>query len=630
MNKIKKSYLSKVRRLNEVPSFAKKAVSEIKYQQRVISLRKKGAIPFTEEGFTKISWDLYRKNPTEIDAGSIWVKETIKNANGEEESWLVVNVDENDKIIRQVKASITKKAIVPGGTAMYEYEPGKFKHVFVEGIESQDPKTGENTFKVKPMWGGEEHFVVEEKKLKSAHIRGMKKTASSNDWVVDEEKLPNGYTVIYYAWVDDNDAGGSIVVIDSETEEEVDVPFDLPESFGKGIFEELEWGDIVDTDYLAGEYPKIVEKVKKLTPPPGFQYEMKVSKKTSHTPGAIVQVAIPQGGINEKYNGKVGEVVAAVPDRSKISFKDMPSLWFEDNTIKVVASCNVCGSDISLQSLKKLGKVKCRCGAFYSRRQLERIAKTVKINKEAVKKVGISQSYPDIKTYEEMEALFVNLFVNRVEKLIDEEEHIPDEAYQIAIEEFSHKRYRFGNMYFYYPDLDHRDYLLEELKERGIEISSKIASIKKAYIAQKGNEWCAMSEAGKSMGCYPTREKAEERLKQVEMFKHMKGSKKAQNVIFWFDDPKALKNLRYLQGPPTSPAGEEEIPLERLEGLEDEEKPEVEAKEVEKEASKTQKIKVSTEIKKEAKEKIGGIVKEGLEKTAQGGSSFEALRGGGV
>jgi len=36
-------------------------------------------------------------------------------------------------------------------------------------------------------------------------------------------------------------------------------------------------------------------------------------------------------------------------------------------------------------------------------------------------------------------------------------------------------------------------------------------------------EWCVYSEKGKSMGCYPSKAKAEERLDQIEMFKHMKG-----------------------------------------------------------------------------------------------------------
>lgn len=774
--KIGKSYLSRVRRLDEVPSFMKKAVAIVKYQERVNSLKAKGAIPFTETGFEKISWDMFQKTE-EPDFGSIWVVTTIKNANDEDEKWLVVNVDDNDKIIRSVKASITKKAqdlmleeefqngwaiavdsefrrrpdydalgfvgvytifaiapdgdmnplwssnevdfgnvsavkaievqvrekfeelkeevrnrpsvkasitkkaIIPGDSAMYEYEPGKFQQVFVAGIEERDPETGENTFKVRPMWGGgEEHFVVEEKKLKSASVE--KKADRDQDYFVNNfpADVSEGDVVavnvpgsIYHG------EEGKVIWVDSE-------------EGGRRVRVEFPDGssEVYDTYFL--------EKLS--------------SKKTSHTPGAIVQVVIPQGGINEKYNGKVGEVVAAVPDRSKISFKDMPSLWFEDNIIRVVASCNVCGSDISLQSLKKIGKVECRCGAFYSWRQLERIAKTAAVNERAFKKaIG--------KPAAGTNPIFIEWFVDKVEKLVDEEGYAPDEAYQIMIKESSDP----NEMLTDPDDKWFRDILVKKLKERDIRISlkeeeeeegreqldlalfslgadldklkaikrrtgegyeeiirnwlkgygdeitlneeevaqvvnafrdeyegdeetpeEKESSIKKAKIVPKGDEFCVEAESGRNMGCYSTKSKAEKRLKQVEMFKHMKGSKKAQkimdflshenmvdaaellrqkgigfkisgereliilkeeeydkaywilrdsgfgveaskktaqNVIFWFDDPKALKNLRYLQGPPTSPAGEEEL-LEKP-GLEEEK---IEGEEVGKEASK--------------------------------------------
>lgn len=40
----------------------------------------------------------------------------------------------------------------------------------------------------------------------------------------------------------------------------------------------------------------------------------------------------------------------------------------------------------------------------------------------------------------------------------------------------------------------------------------------------KGRPYCVYSEkTGRKFGCYPTREAAEKRLKQLEMFKHMKG-----------------------------------------------------------------------------------------------------------
>jgi hypothetical protein len=43
-----------------------------------------------------------------------------------------------------------------------------------------------------------------------------------------------------------------------------------------------------------------------------------------------------------------------------------------------------------------------------------------------------------------------------------------------------------------------------------------------AYIRKVGSQYCVFSESGKKMGCYKSRPAAEKRLKQVEMFKHMK------------------------------------------------------------------------------------------------------------
>ncbi|HED38639.1 MAG TPA: hypothetical protein ENI76_10420 [Ignavibacteria bacterium] len=44
------------------------------------------------------------------------------------------------------------------------------------------------------------------------------------------------------------------------------------------------------------------------------------------------------------------------------------------------------------------------------------------------------------------------------------------------------------------------------------------------YIQHKGDKWCVKSHNNKdwSGGCYDTKHEAEKRLKQVEMFKHMK------------------------------------------------------------------------------------------------------------
>lgn len=41
-------------------------------------------------------------------------------------------------------------------------------------------------------------------------------------------------------------------------------------------------------------------------------------------------------------------------------------------------------------------------------------------------------------------------------------------------------------------------------------------------------EWCVYSEKGKSLGCYPSESKAQERLRQVEFFKHKSSYNVAQ------------------------------------------------------------------------------------------------------
>lgn len=43
-----------------------------------------------------------------------------------------------------------------------------------------------------------------------------------------------------------------------------------------------------------------------------------------------------------------------------------------------------------------------------------------------------------------------------------------------------------------------------------------------AYIRKVGKQWCVFSEEGRRLGCYSSRPAAEKRLKQIEMFKHMK------------------------------------------------------------------------------------------------------------
>jgi len=54
-----------------------------------------------------------------------------------------------------------------------------------------------------------------------------------------------------------------------------------------------------------------------------------------------------------------------------------------------------------------------------------------------------------------------------------------------------------------------------------------------AYISHEGDEWCVRSRKNPSWsgGCYPTKEQAEKRLQQVEMFKHMDSSLKEKKPI---------------------------------------------------------------------------------------------------
>lgn len=43
-------------------------------------------------------------------------------------------------------------------------------------------------------------------------------------------------------------------------------------------------------------------------------------------------------------------------------------------------------------------------------------------------------------------------------------------------------------------------------------------------IRKVGNKWCIYSKKGKRLSCHPTREAAVKRLRQIEFFKHQKGS----------------------------------------------------------------------------------------------------------
>lgn len=42
----------------------------------------------------------------------------------------------------------------------------------------------------------------------------------------------------------------------------------------------------------------------------------------------------------------------------------------------------------------------------------------------------------------------------------------------------------------------------------------------KSVVRKQGNEWCVFSKDGKNLGCYNTKKKANDRLRQIEFFKN--------------------------------------------------------------------------------------------------------------
>lgn len=68
----------------------------------------------------------------------------------------------------------------------------------------------------------------------------------------------------------------------------------------------------------------------------------------------------------------------------------------------------------------------------------------------------------------------------------------------------------------------------------------KLIKVIQSKIVKKDNKYQVQSEKGKNLGTYDTKEEAEKRLKQVEMFKHM--NKKASLLTYselskWHDFP---------------------------------------------------------------------------------------------
>jgi predicted Zn-ribbon and HTH transcriptional regulator len=43
-----------------------------------------------------------------------------------------------------------------------------------------------------------------------------------------------------------------------------------------------------------------------------------------------------------------------------------------------------------------------------------------------------------------------------------------------------------------------------------------------SVVQRIGDEWCVLSEKGKRLGCFKTRKEAQDRLREIEYFKHQK------------------------------------------------------------------------------------------------------------
>lgn len=65
----------------------------------------------------------------------------------------------------------------------------------------------------------------------------------------------------------------------------------------------------------------------------------------------------------------------------------------------------------------------------------------------------------------------------------------------------------------------------------------KLIRVIKSKIVKKDNKYQVQSEKGRNLGTYDTKEQAEKRLKQVEMFKHMKSKELTmENVNKMYED----------------------------------------------------------------------------------------------
>jgi len=71
--------------------------------------------------------------------------------------------------------------------------------------------------------------------------------------------------------------------------------------------------------------------------------------------------------------------------------------------------------------------------------------------------------------------------------------------------------------------MNKQTFILENIDENGFIVRSAFGIVI-AKVVKRKNKWCVISQEGKSLGCYPTKEKAVRRLRQIEFFKHKKGS----------------------------------------------------------------------------------------------------------
>ena len=81
---------------------------------------------------------------------------------------------------------------------------------------------------------------------------------------------------------------------------------------------------------------------------------------------------------------------------------------------------------------------------------------------------------------------------------------------------------QFDGKTYYMPCPNHDAYMNAMDKEEDMMEGSEIIS---ATIKKEGDEWVVYSNSGKKMGSYKSKKEAEDRLKQIEMFKHIKENK---------------------------------------------------------------------------------------------------------